>query len=73
MISNGTKMTEIANPGPLAATCSNEKCRKRVPVHQTCFLDTMKDRIYCHQCGLCLRYARKMALRRGESIETAEV
>jgi hypothetical protein len=73
MIKNSTKMVEVANAGGQALVCWMKKCGRNIAVLEKYFLDTLWDRIYCHQCGLCLRYARKKAMERGEQIETAEV
>jgi len=73
MIKNSVKMAEVANAGPTSLTCWMKKCSRSIGVLEKYFLDTLWDRIYCYQCGLCLRYARKKAMERGEQIETAEV
>ena len=72
MITNSTKMSEVRYSGKDLPLCANPKCRKLVVEMQLCFLDTLWDRVYCHSCGLCLRYARKCAMRRGEAIESAD-
>ena len=72
MITNSTKMAEIRYSGRDLPSCANAKCRKLVPEQELCFLDTLWDRIYCYACGLCLRFARKRAMQRGEPIEGVE-
>lgn len=61
--------------------CSDEKCyrkigqylvNKQVVITKECFLDLLNDgAMLCDNCGKCLRYARKHAVRRGEPIESA--
>ncbi|OGT58998.1 MAG: hypothetical protein A3E01_18535 [Gammaproteobacteria bacterium RIFCSPHIGHO2_12_FULL_63_22] len=66
-----TKMVEVR--WPKADSCANAKCRKRIPASDLCFLDVLWERVYCHACGLCLRYSRKRAMQRGEPIENGEI
>ena len=73
MIANSEKMTEVASASAAPLTCFMAKCRRSIRQMELYFLDTLWDRIYCHQCGLCLRFARKRALKRGDTIESAEV
>jgi len=73
MIQNSTRMAEIAYHGKEPTHCSNPKCRRIVLLLEPCFFDSLWDRIFCRQCGLCLRYARKKALQRGELIEGVEL
>lgn len=58
--------------------CSDSICPRIINgnkniLSEDCFLDLLSGEMLCDQCGKCLRYARKMAHRRGEPIETAEV
>lgn len=73
MIQNGTKMVEVGCPEGVSVECLNPKCfrkNKKIGVYEKYFLDTLWDRTYCHQCGLCLRFSRKRAISRGEAIES---
>lgn len=66
--------------GP-AKQCEDEICtrligqrlvNKQVVIEKECFLDLLNDgAMLCDNCGKCLRYARKHAVRRGEPIESA--
>ena len=40
--------------------CSDEKCGRAVNFMDKCFIDTLKNRIFCESCGQCIRYERKM-------------
>jgi hypothetical protein len=51
-------------PEQSGITCSDEKCGRPVSFMDKCFIDPMKDAIYCEACGQCVRYKRKMAQRR---------
>lgn len=73
MIINSTKMSEVASASKAPLVCWMKKCGKSIHQMELYFLDTLWDRIYCHQCGLCLRFARSRALKRGDTIESAEV
>lgn len=44
--------------------CADEKCGRFVGYLEKCFIDTLKDCIYCEACGQCVRYERKMADKR---------
>lgn len=46
--------------------CADAKCTRRVQLGDVCFLDLGSNRVYCADCGKCLRYARKKAAARGE-------
>ena len=70
---NTTKMVEVANGLDALLVCWAKKCKRVIPLLAKYFLDTLWDRVYCHQCGLCLRYARKKAVERGEAIEKVEL
>lgn len=59
--------------GGIDFQCNDRLCFTQVTAGQEYFLDILKDKMYCSQCGKCLRYARKKAAQRGEPIETAEV
>ena len=66
--------------GP-AKICADELCtrkighyriNKQMVITKECFLDLLNDgSMLCDNCGKCLRYARKCAVRRGEPIESA--
>lgn len=73
MMSNSVKMAEVSHCDEKPLTCCLEKCNKKINIFDKYFLDTLWDRVYCHQCGICLRYARKKTLSRGEMIEKAEI
>ena len=73
MISNSVKMAEVSHCEEQPLECYLEKCHKKIGLFDKYFLDTLWDRTFCHQCGLCLRYARKQAIKRGEMIEKAEI
>ena len=73
MIQNSTKMAEVSHCDDQPLICWNPKCKKSIALFGKYFLDTLWDRVYCHQCGLCLRFARNRALKRGDTIESAEV
>lgn len=73
MIKNSTRMVEAAYAGDAPSLCANEQCRRPVRFLEKYFIDVLWDRVYCHQCGLCLRYARKKAMERGEAIESARI
>lgn len=73
MITNSVQMSEVAHAGERPLTCWNGKCGKTIQLFERYFLDTLWDRVYCHQCGLCLRYARKKAIGRGDPVESAEI
>ncbi len=73
MVTNSTKMSEVANGSKIPLICWMKKCGKRILQMELYFLDTLWDRNYCHQCGLCLRFARSRAMKRGDTIESAEV
>lgn len=47
-----------------ATLCSDTKCGRMVVNGAKYFIDTNVDTIYCHACGLCLRYERKKAEQR---------
>lgn len=52
--------------------CADEMCPRQVKNGDSCYIDLLNDgAILCDNCGKCLRYARKCAVRRGEPIETA--
>lgn len=53
--------------------CHDRLCFTKVENGDEYFIDILKDKMYCLQCGKCLRYARKKAAQRGEPIESAEV
>lgn len=60
------------------AKCSDNLCPRVInsdknKLSEECFIDLLTGGTLCDQCGKCLRYARKKAHQRGESIETAEV
>ena len=73
MIKNLSKMSEVSHGDEKPVICWNPKCVKSIRLFERYFLDTLWDRVYCYQCGLCLRYARKKAVERGETIEKAEI
>jgi len=73
MMKNATKMHEVAHGEERPISCFNVKCGRSIRLFELYFLDTLWDRVYCHQCGLCLRYARKKASERGEPIEKAGI
>jgi uncharacterized protein (DUF983 family) len=73
MIQNSTKMSEVSHGDEGPIICRNPKCGRGIRLFERYFLDTLWDRVYCHQCGLCLRYARKRAMGRGEPLEKAEI
>jgi heterodisulfide reductase subunit C len=70
---NKTKMSEVSHGDDEPIECHNKKCKRPIRLYERYYLDTLWDRVYCYQCGLCLRYARKKALERGEPIEMAEI
>lgn len=72
MMTNSTRMSEVAHGDQNPLVCWNAKCARKIFMLSKYFLDTLWDRVYCHQCGLCLRYARKKAMERGERIEKVE-
>jgi len=55
--------------------CQDVICTRVVKSGQEYFMDILSgDPVtYCYDCGLCLRYARKKASQRGESIINATV
>ena len=70
MLKNSTKMVEAAAAQDLE--CWVERCRRPIRTMELYFLDVLWDRVYCHQCGLCVRFRRKRALKRGEHLEAVE-
>jgi hypothetical protein len=73
MIKNLTKMSEVSHGDEKPIMCWNPKCGRPIRLFERYYLDTLWDRVYCHQCGLCLRYARKRAMERGEPVERGEI
>lgn len=73
MTKNSPKMVEAAHPDAAPSICFFEMCRRPIRLLDKYFIDTLWDRVYCHQCGLCLRYARKKAMERGEPMESATI
>ena len=54
-------------------SCSDDICPKLIKNENECFIDLLNNgQILCDTCGKCLRYARKCAVRRGESLESAQ-
>lgn len=55
--------------------CADDQCTRLIggaKWPRNCFIDLLTNgQILCDNCGKCLRYARKMAVRRGEPIESA--
>jgi Pyruvate/2-oxoacid:ferredoxin oxidoreductase delta subunit len=72
MLKNSTKMVEVSSNGD-RMICHMVKCGRLILAMDLYFLDVLWDRTYCRQCGLCLRYARSKAIKRGEAIETVEI
>lgn len=73
MLHNGTKVIELVSGEQGGFSCANEKCERMIMYLNRYCMDLLMERRYCHQCGVCLRYARKKALERGETIESAEI
>jgi len=73
MIALDLKMIETLHAMRVAIKCHLDRCRNSIQFQEPCFVDTLHGWIYCHQCGLCLRFARKRAQARGEPIENCEV
>ncbi len=48
--------------------CSSKKCGKMVQQGNIIFIDKLSEAIYCEGCGTCLRYHRKKAIERGETL-----
>jgi len=71
MLINSMKMVE-ASASQDGLQCWVERCSHRIGAMELYFIDTLWDRVYCHQCGLCVRFRRKRALKRGEPLETVE-
>jgi len=53
--------------------CADKLCMTNISEGDKIFLDTINENTYCHQCGQCLRYARKKAAERGEPIGDVEL
>jgi len=53
--------------------CANIKCNRYIVKDKPFCWDALKDLDYCEQCGTCLRYMRKKADERGESIDGVEL
>ena len=73
MLKNSTQMIEAGYSEDAPAACFFDQCRRPIRLFDKYFIDVLWDRVYCHQCGLCLRYARKKALERGETVESARI
>jgi hypothetical protein len=58
------------NQGPVKP-CGDDLCGIKLRRGDECFMDPLLKKIYCLQCGQCLRYARKKAAQRGEPIKEA--
>lgn len=48
--------------------CSNPTCGRPMNRGDECFGDILADADYCQQCGIMLRYHRKKAGERGETL-----
>jgi len=70
---NTSKMIEVSHSGKKPLMCKFDKCCRKINTLDAYFFDMLHDKEYCHQCGICLRYARKKAAERGESIEKVEI
>jgi Pyruvate/2-oxoacid:ferredoxin oxidoreductase delta subunit len=68
---NATGMVESANADAEPKDCSTPNCPRKIPQFERYFFDAIFDKTYCNQCGLCLRYARKKAIQRGEPADSA--
>jgi len=53
--------------------CANILCERMLVKGSPFFWDTVKNKDYCEQCGQCLRYKRKKAVQRGETIESVRI
>jgi hypothetical protein len=48
--------------------CKNKSCGRSITTGTNFFYDPLNDSDYCQQCGVMLRYHRKKALERGETV-----
>ena len=55
---------ETVSPHPEKVDCSDDKCGRPIQFMEQCFIDGTTGEIFCHSCGVCVRYERKMAARR---------
>ena len=49
--------------------CAFDKCDRLILPNKEFYWDSMYDHDYCSQCGEVLRYKRKKATQRGESLD----
>lgn len=68
-----TKLIEVSYSDSVPSVCCFDKCHRGINTLDKYFLDILHNKVYCHQCGICLRYARKKAAQRGEPIEKVEI
>ena len=57
-----------AQVGTAAVGCSRPECSAVLDALGDCFRDESTGRLYCPTCGPILRYHRKKALQRGETL-----
>lgn len=64
------KIHEVRHAGK-KRKCADRLCKTKVKTGDDSFLDVAGNtpKVFCRQCGLCLRYARKKAAERGERAE----
>lgn len=68
-----TKLVEVSYSNEVPTSCCSDKCKRGINILDKYFLDTFCDKIYCYQCGMCLRFSRRRALKRGEAIDSVEI
>jgi hypothetical protein len=62
-----TKITR-AKSGATATGCAGPDCRQVLQPDTDCYRDEHTGRLHCIACGQILRYHRKKALERGETL-----
>jgi len=54
-------LMEVPFGGKEPQKCADDKCIRYIKPVEECMIDVANSNVYCPECGVCERYARKKA------------